>query len=883
MANLSQSETQTASISGSHNIIIQAAGNNITISPHLPHLTLIPRARRILPIQQDIDILKPECEAIPLIGRAPDQEFLRQWLQGSGIKITAITGQGGSGKTRLALDLLSDLAPTWDGGWLHATEAKRFCRLQNLSEWGWQRPTLVVIDYAAMLGESLRTWIAELSNHPAADPTTPSPDHPALRILLLERFADQHTGWYHDLADDTHDGQRARLLINPLTPRPILPIDNIDQRRQLLAAALAAAARHHTDTIPPQLPPPDTSPAIDDRLRQPQWSDPLQLLMAGVSATDGNLLGALSLSRKELAISLAKRERDRLRQYLNKPQSEDLLLHLYACTTLCGGLDRDSAIRLAKAEFDVLQEIYPTGPGGAIRDLAQHLGSSGHIPALAPDLLAEALLLVLLGHSPGLGEQVIERLAQTAGSRIAPNLIHLVQDFGYLVHDQSENQAVTAWAELALSWIDALVSAGAKEISILASIQASLPMDNLALQDVALEVAAILVEKLRASRSIREEATQILLIRRLNALSVRQADKGLWEDALKSTREAVRLLKVLAASNPASFKKLLAQSWLSLSNAESDRDMREEALHSAQQAAQLFNELADDDWIKFLPDLAGSLHNLSSRQAKLGCPNEALVNIKQAINYHRQLVERDRRRFSPYLVDSLENLAKLQGDMGSPIEALATIEEAVALSEELAGLDRGAYLPRLAHAMNELAIRQSIAGQSEKGLISIQTTVKYNQELVAHNPAFFLDRLAGSLHNLCLAQERTGLYDDALQSIQLAILHRRGLAARDPNKFSAPLALSLSVLCDAYARSERWADARAATSDCLEALAPSFTHYPQVFGALAVESVLTHVNVSGKLGLGPDWELLEPYRSIIQIDDAEQNENPNQPPEEDNQ
>ena len=209
--------TQSASQSGHHNIIVQALGDNIHVQVGLPHLKLIPVEARIRrQPRREIDILNPVFQAVPLVGRERDLRFLHDWLGAeAGIAVTAMVGPGGSGKTRLALEFLQHLPPDWQGGFLTAEEAGGFLSQENLSEWFWREPTLVVVDYAALIAGTLARWFAELADHDA-------PEHP-LRILLLERHADPNSGWYHDLADGSFHGMAVRDLFSPADPRCASP------------------------------------------------------------------------------------------------------------------------------------------------------------------------------------------------------------------------------------------------------------------------------------------------------------------------------------------------------------------------------------------------------------------------------------------------------------------------------------------------------------------------------------------------------------------------------------------------------------------------------------------------------------------------------------
>jgi len=159
--------SQSASQDGHHNLIVQAAGDTIHIQVGLPHLKLMPAGARIRKQpRREIDILNPVFQAVPLTGRVPDLCFLHNCIGSeTRIAITAIVGSGGSGKTRLALEILQQLPAEWQGGFLTPDEARRFPEQENLSEWSWQQPTLVVVDYAAMLTATLARWFSELADH----------------------------------------------------------------------------------------------------------------------------------------------------------------------------------------------------------------------------------------------------------------------------------------------------------------------------------------------------------------------------------------------------------------------------------------------------------------------------------------------------------------------------------------------------------------------------------------------------------------------------------------------------------------------------------------------------------------------------------------------
>ena len=187
------SATQRANVWGNQNIIVQAEGNNIRVNVRgLPHLTLAPPGAKVArtPIKTDFDLLLAQHRAIPLIGRDDALESLREWLNSDrDISVRTVSGQAGCGKTRLAIELTIEVADDWDAGFVDDGEMRRFSAQQSLATWSWQRPTLVVVDYAAALLDPLMSWLKELASRAIEQ------DAPSLRLLLLERQAASDSGW----------------------------------------------------------------------------------------------------------------------------------------------------------------------------------------------------------------------------------------------------------------------------------------------------------------------------------------------------------------------------------------------------------------------------------------------------------------------------------------------------------------------------------------------------------------------------------------------------------------------------------------------------------------------------------------------------------------
>lgn len=706
---------QHASAHGSHNIIVQAAGDSIQVQVGLPWLELIPVSSRMRGRpRRDIEILDPAFQAVPLVGREQDIQFLLDWLGSEPkIAVTALVGAGGSGKTRLALELLQRLPNDWQGGFLTAEEAARFIAAKNLSRWSWQKSTLIVVDYAALLADTLSKWLRELADH--------APTSHALRILLLERHADPEAGWYHDLADGTWLGGAVRELFSPAQPRRVMPLDQAVQRREVLSAGLRVARElSNTDKTNVSLPEPGVDAWFDQRLADSQWADPLLLLMAAVIAASDGLNRALKLSRLDLAKRLAERERDRVKKSVEDRSAKDLLAHLYACVTLCGGLSLEDAGTVADGEFAALRKLYPGGTGQAVDDLARLLGARDWLPALTPDLLGEALLLVTLGN---MGPAVTTRLAPVAPARMAATLIRATLDFA--LSDE----------RMPLECLQAMVAQVEDDAAALLAIEAAFPNDTIVMRRLALSVTEAIVRALvELAPEADSKTTEIHLPRLWNNLANRQSAMGQRPESLASITEAVWHYRTLADANPAAFLPYLAGSLNNQANRQSGVGQRAEALISIREAVRIRRALAEANPDAFLSHLASSLSNQASRQSDVGQRSEALASIAEALRIRRALTETNPDAFLPDLALLLNNLSNVQSKGGQQPEALVSITEAIRIHRTLAQVKPNAFLPDLAVSLNNLASRQSDMGQRPEALASIAEAVRIRRALAETNP-----------------------------------------------------------------------------------------------------------------------------------------------------
>lgn len=230
----------TSQMSGSHNknVVVVGNYNNVSLENkqglRLSHLHKLAGAGSTAALQ-----LTAFERRTRFIGRSSEFEALKEWLSApSLISVRTIIGAPGIGKTRLAIEL-ADFAEAqgWTSGFLRASELHRFVNAPCLSDWVWNRPTLIVIDYAAQKADSLATLMESLQDYGQAG--LPE-DRSKLRLLLLERDASLQFGWWPKVFGPAGHSDRRIDLAEPRHPSALSPLI----RDHALAIANDVIAHH---------------------------------------------------------------------------------------------------------------------------------------------------------------------------------------------------------------------------------------------------------------------------------------------------------------------------------------------------------------------------------------------------------------------------------------------------------------------------------------------------------------------------------------------------------------------------------------------------------------------------------------------------------------
>ncbi|HEU0097288.1 MAG TPA: tetratricopeptide repeat protein [Allosphingosinicella sp.] len=850
IANRDQGQAQTVRGDGAVGVQIDGDRNVVVIRGGGTELVLgQPHKRRGIGAPADErQLLLTEWRATTLVGRRSELDSLKAWRDdGAPVALRCAIGKAGSGKTRLAIEACEEAEKEgWVAGFVAAEELARFHQSENLARWHSPKPTLVVIDDAAVSVAMIKAWLDALAQGRPEGAEK-------LRILLLERHAepDSDYGWWATLKRiESRDQLGAGDLIGGARPEPLAMLAAPEERRALFAEAMRLAAKvlGKPELTPPA---PGEDAAFERRIADDRLeNEPLFLMMAAVVAIDRGTSRALALSRLELARSIAELERGRLKRFgLSRglDPDGDLIAHLAACATLQRGCAFAAAKTMVIQEMEAMGFTAPLSAEKLAMLLAEALPAAdgAGIDRVRPDLIGEAFALAEIAGPPVRAEAdrfaIVERAHRRDSAAVIETLILCAQDLAQgaadhlSVHwladfaERSDNtdelmQIAQALPETTLALrelggrlaerIVAALKAGEGPPDVLASWLTALGgrLTALGRREEALEADQEALAVLREHPSANERLLGVIL----NNLSVSLSDLGRREEALAAAQEAAQLRRALAAARPDPFRPDLATTLNNLANRLSDLGRREEALTAAEEAVELYRALAAARRDTFTADLAGSLNNLANRLSDLGQREAALTAAQEAVELRRALAAAHPDAFTPDLAASLNNLANRLSDLGRRDEALTAAQEAVELYRTLAAARPDAFTPNLATALNNIANCLSALGRRDEALAVAQEAAELRRALAAARPDAFTPNLATSLNNLAAFLSALGRREEALAAAQEAEEFYRVLAAARPDAFTPDLAMSLNNLANFLSALGRWEEALAAAEEAVE-------------------------------------------------------------------
>jgi tetratricopeptide (TPR) repeat protein len=705
-------------------------------------------------------LLDPHIAVVPFAGRESELRRLTSWcVDDQTGRIRLVTGGGGVGKTRLALQLVQKLTDLgWRCEWVRdgreadAVQAARRVTRGNV---------LLIVDYA-----EIRQGLAEMLHAVAAATGR------TLRVLLLARHAGD---WWQRLAASepvvramVRDADR---LIEELPAATQAELADLDVARQ--AMPFFAAKLNFDSPNPERLVLTGEPPIV--RVLDLHAAALIAVLAASDVPTDT----ALRIDLTKVLEDLLSHEK---RYWLGHAEALDLLSgpqgltsaqlsQIVAAACLLGAPTQDDALEMlgrvphvspSGKLADWIRDLYPPGPG------------EGWLGALHPDRLAELHVTSELDRSPELAHACLTDLDNRQASRALVLLARASDEHQtaqqHLLPLLYESPAIIAEVQGAPDTMIAIANAIPSPSIVLGEAHAAL---------VARIVAAHLPGT--AERAIWLHSYGVLL-----------SGLGKHDQALTAIEEAIAIRDEQARNDPETSLPDLASSLNSRSDLLRLLGQRAEALAAAEEAVAICRRLAETDPALFLSEVAGSLNNLANSLSELGRREDALAAMTEAVGIHRDLFSKQPEAFRSDLAMSLNNQAGRSWEAGRPEEALATITEAVALRRQLASAWPDAFLPDLALSLVNQSVYLGALQRRGEALTAVQAAADIFRGLAHAHPDAYMGELATALNNEAGSLADLGQLEEATNLIREAVTKGRELAEGHPDAFLPGLAMSLN-------------------------------------------------------------------------------------------
>ncbi len=747
-------------------------------------------------------LLRADRRIVEFIGR-PELGQLRDWCDGERQpQVLLLTGAGGTGKTRLALELArGQQAHGWtcrvvrDGGEAEVVAAARAVTAG---------PVLLIIDYA----ES-RLGLPGLLRAAAGD------DAGRLKILLIARSKGE---WWEQLEAGTDASARALAISAAelaLLTAPA-PGDLVQAAVGSFAGALGVPVPQQIEVVVPPGPVPilvmhaaallavldcqDQHPA--GLVRVVANRDVLDDLLAREKAFWLGAARAVQMTGPDGIDSVTAAQAVAvacLFTVTDEGQAQHVLGRVPGLADVSGGRRRKIA--------HWLRQLYPPD----MPDLPA--AAPGWWGSLQPDLLAERHVAGQLSADHDLAAGCLHDLGNDQARKALTILARAC------AHDRRAAAVLASALQadleaLGVPAVEAAVQTGGPlgqilagvlsetiaPLELLIAIEQAIPNPTLVLAAADALVTEQIVSSLPDGTSPAERA------RWADVLSVRLSQAGRTEEALSPAERAAAIYRELAAADPVRYRPELAAALANLGVRFNRLGQPADAAAAAAEAATIRRELAQDDPGRYLPDLAISLSNLATDYSELGRRADALTTAQEAAGISRQLAQGDPGRYQPDLAATLVNLATMYSKLGHADQARSYAQEAAAMFFVLARAYPDRFLPDLAIALTDLGALLADLGSPADALAPCGQAAALYTQLAQINPDRYQLELANTLTNLGTLLSELGHYAEALTRSETAADILRDLAARQPGARPS-LASALSNLGIALAAQGRDADA----------------------------------------------------------------------------
>lgn len=667
-------------------------------------------AQRVEEISAPAGLLDPKRQVVGFVGRKQELAALVGWCEdGSTKRVRLVTGPGGIGKSRLAMQLYDVMAARRDWRCVRVADGTEATALSTVRK-DHQGRLLLVIDYA-----ETRTGLDELLREVVADSGT------VVRVLLLSRSVGE---WWGRLKGSA-PAIRA-LLADAYDDRPLsATVDAKLSDKELVRQAVPLFA--------------DKLGIRSPRLRRARFSVDtgggrvriLDLhaaaLVIALKAKRGNAepFGGVRVRASEVLDELLGHE-ERFWQgtaqaagLLEGPQgmTTAALRRTVAAGCLLGAATEDEARDLLKRipgtiptlkTATWLRDLYPPSPEAGA-------SAAGWLGTLQPDVLAEHLTFTELTRSDELATNCLTALNGRQTLRAIT-----------LLSRATDHPDTGSLLERAVPRLTSNIAELPPDLGLLSKIANAIPYRS----EVLAEASVKAIERIL---SLLPNDHSAVRAHWLVSLGTSLEYAGRPAEAGRITANAVDVYRRLAETEREHLPKL-ATALSNLGNALTRLGRPSEALEAAMEATQIHKELADAEPDEYLSDLAASFNNLGEAYFELNKPIDALVEIQEAIRIYRELAESQPDRFWFHLASTLYNRSNILSEVGRPADALPAAKEAVDIYRKLAEAQPGRYRSGLAKSLHELGDVLSRCDRLEDALPRLQEAREIFRDLDTAHP-----------------------------------------------------------------------------------------------------------------------------------------------------
>jgi len=839
-----------------------------------PKQSPLPRdPREVSPSQ----LLQAKFEVVGYMNATGVRQDLIEWCADSpGTAGCLVHGPGGTGKTRLMIDIAKELRQQgWMAGFLEqspedveSTQRQRWQALDQLIVHGEDQGLLLIIDYA----ESRQPEVTQLAIRFAQRRDR---ETRRIRLVLLGRSAGE---WWTTLHDETPEVQRFFRGSDTHPGVIALPIVSAAEGRRALFEASRQAFGPYIAAQGYSLPTREPSLELAQRVESDErYGRPLAvqieaLLWLTSAATTNGSAGVEGLLRQVLG--LERTHWTTIVSDLGDDGMRDLSRAVAQLTLIHGTQSRTSTERLLmNDDFYKGQRTARVAVDRDIRRLMRVFGTATDaLSPLEPDLIGEHHVATIADvemidgcirwiQTEPTDQQdrrhrslmtVLQRATRAehgdrATARVAALLDYLIDMYSSTL----SNVMVTVMIETPGSLTERME----QRISGLAgdalkSIANALPAEMPSLMDLSVSVATRLVEVARE----RDPADERLLADCLYNLSIRLANVDRQEEALGVASEAISRYRRLREGD-AEVLPQLARALVNLSEVYSQLEKPFDALRAALDAFHIYRDLPDPQPDAVHIDVAATAGRLAICMGNAGKDEDAVFGFEESVRLYRELAE-NHPDLVLDLATSLNNVAVSLSRVDRDQEALAASQEAVDIYRRVAKSRPDPVLPHLAAALDTLGNRLSKVTRVQEALAAGQEAVAIFRRLEEIRPDAFLAGLEKGLLNCCQHLANLDRLDEALSANQEGIAICRRLAERRPDAFGPRLATAVLARAQILEAQDQLDDGMNCVEDAIRTLTPFFLSQPELLEDQMRSLLREHRRFLDALGREPDEGLL---------------------------